>query len=423
MARRRRPMHVGPEATATLVAHLVVGGVDVLLAAALLFVGFQNALNRSLALALFLEGAGLLIADLPESTPDLFALGMLSRALTTGAAFAFAYFAVVYRDRYARGAWRRPALVVIALLALVVESLLLTGFIPLRGDAYAWATFFPFIAGLALASAALALDAVRAATAIRRQALLLGSLGLGLYPVGFALHFLIPGLMPADRSFAVACLLGLAPLGYAAWRLRSATGGDPAARRDVARYHIGLLVPAASVALLAIVTAFAPPVVSIVAMLAMMGAWGVLLALLIAFAVLRHEIFGVDVRLKASIRQGTLAGIFLFVFLLVGQLAQNVASESLGWAFGGVAAAGLLFALTPLQRFAERVADGALPGARDPAALDAAERRAVYREQARVAWDDGILTRDERRLLDVARERLGIPPDEAARIEREVTAS
>lgn len=51
--------------------------------------------------------------------------------------------------------------------------------------------------------------------------------------------------------------------------------------------------------------------------------------------------------------------------------------------------------------------------------MNQAERAEAYRETARTAWADGILSADERRMLTTLRERLGIDAHEAERLEEQ----
>jgi hypothetical protein len=156
------------------------------------------------------------------------------------------------------------------------------------------------------------------------------------------------------------------------------------------------------------------------------GVFGVFRAMamtLLAFSILRHQLLGIDVKVKWTIKRGTLAGMFLAVFFVVAQLGQNYLSGALGWAVGGVAAGLMLFALTPLQRLAERVADAAMPGVKAVGEMTRDDRASLYREAARTAWADGVLTRDERAMLDTLRDRLGLGGDESIRIEREAAGA
>ncbi|HLE97159.1 MAG TPA: hypothetical protein VI997_07305 [Candidatus Thermoplasmatota archaeon] len=144
---------------------------------------------------------------------------------------------------------------------------------------------------------------------------------------------------------------------------------------------------------------------------------------LMAYGALRTRLLDLDFRIKVTIRQSTLAAAFIAVFFVVEQLAASFLSTRVGTALGIVAAGALVFALAPLQRIAQRVADAAMPGVKAPGDMTGAERHALYRDQVHTAWADGTLTKDERVLLERLRERLGIASDEANRIEREVVGA
>lgn len=134
---------------------------------------------------------------------------------------------------------------------------------------------------------------------------------------------------------------------------------------------------------------------------------------LLAWAILRTQLFDIDVKLRWTVKQSTVAAAFVAVFFTVEQTTQNVLGQY-GPAFGIAAAALLLFAIAPLQRVAERFARAAVPA---PRPLEASERASIYRDSVAQAWADGSLDRSERLMLDRLRERLGLTRDEASRIE------
>jgi hypothetical protein len=141
--------------------------------------------------------------------------------------------------------------------------------------------------------------------------------------------------------------------------------------------------------------------------------------LLLTYAILRRQLFGIDVKVKWTLRQSTVAAAFVGVFFVVSESAQQLFATSVG-PYLGIAAAGLLlFALAPLQHFAERVADKAMPGVKALSSMDPGERARVYRELAAAVWADGSLSRDERAALDQLQASLGLPAEDALRIERE----
>jgi hypothetical protein len=144
----------------------------------------------------------------------------------------------------------------------------------------------------------------------------------------------------------------------------------------------------------------------------------ILMVLLLGYAILRHQLLGFDIKLRWTIRQGTIVAAFVAVFFTASELAQAFLSDKLG-PYLGITAVGLLvFALAPLQRVAERLASAAVP---DVASMQEAERIQLYREQALAAWADGRLSAKEREILEVARRRLRIEVQQAHEIELDVS--
>jgi hypothetical protein len=145
-------------------------------------------------------------------------------------------------------------------------------------------------------------------------------------------------------------------------------------------------------------------------------------ALALAYVVLRHNLFDLDVKVKWTLSRGTVAAVFLAVFFVVAQLAQNFLSERYGWALGGAAAGLLLFAIAPIQRAAERLSDKAMPGVRpENPAYVLRRKRETYRNAYATAWADGTMTPKDVRMLHQVREALGLPEKDILAIEREWT--
>jgi hypothetical protein len=136
--------------------------------------------------------------------------------------------------------------------------------------------------------------------------------------------------------------------------------------------------------------------------------WRFPLPILATYALLRHQLLGIDVRLKWTLRQGALAAIFIAVFLIVAAVAQNIGGTFVAYAVGAVAAGLLLFVLDPLRRLAERFADAALPRVRDPRAAPPARRLDAYRQAAELMLADGVLTPRKERALAALADELGI---------------
>ena len=86
---------------------------------------------------------------------------------------------------------------------------------------------------------------------------------------------------------------------------------------------------------------------------------------LLGYGILRYQLLDIDLKIKKAIGRATVATIFAASFFVAAVTAENFLTDRYGWVVGGVAAGLLLFALTPLQRFSEHVADRAMPHVRD----------------------------------------------------------
>lgn len=142
----------------------------------------------------------------------------------------------------------------------------------------------------------------------------------------------------------------------------------------------------------------------------------------LSYGILRTQLFDIDLRLKLTLSRGAVAGTFVAVFFAVAELAQSVLTDALGWALGGLAAGLLLFALSPLQRAAERFANAALPHASGSEEYVAARKFFVYRAALESALAEGGMSGRERSMLASLQRELGIRAEDAAQMEREMRA-
>ncbi len=140
------------------------------------------------------------------------------------------------------------------------------------------------------------------------------------------------------------------------------------------------------------------------------------------YGILKTQLFDIDLKLRWTVQKGTVAAIFLAVFFVAMQLAENALNQRFGWIWGGIGAGLLLFALAPIMRIAERISKAAVPQAKPLDGLTGDERSAFYADHVRAAWEDGSLDRSDRALLNTLRNRLGLPIDTAARLELEITS-
>lgn len=148
----------------------------------------------------------------------------------------------------------------------------------------------------------------------------------------------------------------------------------------------------------------------------------VLFSVLLGYGVLRAQLFDIDVRVRWGVRRGTLAGAFVAVFFIVGTMAENFLSSTYGFLVGGAAAGLLLFAISPLQRLAERVADVTVPASRTTPEYLAFRKLEVYKAAVESAHETGGMTEKERASLHRLREKLGLHAGDADAVEADVHA-
>ncbi|HET6403925.1 MAG TPA: hypothetical protein VFH78_04710 [Candidatus Thermoplasmatota archaeon] len=145
-----------------------------------------------------------------------------------------------------------------------------------------------------------------------------------------------------------------------------------------------------------------------------------LFVLMLAYSILKAQLFDIDLRIKWTINRGTVAAVFVVVFFVVSEGAQLVFQERVG-AWAGLAAAALLvFALAPVQRFADRLTERAMPAVEGSPAYLQFRKLEVYKGAFEAAQEDGEVTERERAVLDRLRRELGVESADAAAIERDV---
>lgn len=141
---------------------------------------------------------------------------------------------------------------------------------------------------------------------------------------------------------------------------------------------------------------------------------------LIAYGILRAHLFDIDLRIRWTIKQSTLAALVVAIIFLISEGASTFLSEELGTVAGLFGAAVVIFFLTPLQHFAERVAAKAMPNTENTPEYVAFRKMQVYEAALTDAMLEGGISSKERVLLAHLRESLGITVADAEAIEREL---
>ena len=150
-------------------------------------------------------------------------------------------------------------------------------------------------------------------------------------------------------------------------------------------------------------------------------ALGTLVAVpLIAYGILKAQLFDIDLKIQWTIRQSTIAGAFVAVFYVVTEGADRLFEAELGTWVGLLASALLIFFLAPLQRLAERFAGAVMPNTNDTTEYASYRKMQVYEAALTDALPVGISLKD-RALLNHLRESLGIAAADADAIERDLS--
>ena len=140
---------------------------------------------------------------------------------------------------------------------------------------------------------------------------------------------------------------------------------------------------------------------------------------LIAYGILRTQLFDIDLRIRWTIKQSTLAAAVVAIVYVLSEGASRLLSNELGNVAGLLGAAVVVFFLAPLQRFAERVAAAAMPNTHDTAEYATFRKLQVYEAAVTDALPGGVGEK-ERALLRRLRDSLGISAADAASIERDL---
>lgn len=143
---------------------------------------------------------------------------------------------------------------------------------------------------------------------------------------------------------------------------------------------------------------------------------------LVAYGILRTQLFDIDLRIRWTIKQSTLAAVFVTIFYLVSEGVDRLLSSELGNYVGLLASALVVFFLAPLQRFAERVASTAMPNTENTPEYAAFRKLQVFEAALAEAQQGGGISRKERALLNRLRDTLGISVTDAATLERDLQA-
>ena len=104
------------------------------------------------------------------------------------------------------------------------------------------------------------------------------------------------------------------------------------------------------------------------------------------------QLFDVDLRIKRTLKRGTIAAAFVATFFIISESAGNFLSSQFGTVLGVLGTAALMFFLDPLHSAAERVSNAAMPNTVDTPEYEAFRKLQVYDSAIRAALEDGHIS-------------------------------
>lgn len=139
---------------------------------------------------------------------------------------------------------------------------------------------------------------------------------------------------------------------------------------------------------------------------------------LLAYAILKYQLFSIDLRLRFVLKQGSAGAMIAGVFLVMSEALESVVAVD-GLVAGVLLAMLVAVLLRPAQTVAERVAVGLMPNVRPDDAYLEQRRLSIFEAALESATLDGEISRDERELLDRLQSELGLDGELARRLEME----
>ena len=138
---------------------------------------------------------------------------------------------------------------------------------------------------------------------------------------------------------------------------------------------------------------------------------------IMAYGILKVQMLDIEIRLKSTIKNTTLAAAFIAFFYLFSEGANTLISDQLGGVVGFVASALLTIFLTPLHSWADRFSSKLADPDIDKA--DYAESRSlqIYSASVEETLAYGEVSGGQIALLDRLKDSLGISDDEATKLE------
>ena len=133
-----------------------------------------------------------------------------------------------------------------------------------------------------------------------------------------------------------------------------------------------------------------------------------------SYAVMKHEVLGIDERLRKTFTTALFAGLGGVLFLLATELMENAAG--VGWLGGVLIGIPFIILRKPIFAAFSRISISVMPEAHTGI-------EEAYLEAFSIAMDDGIVTTDERKMLNLQAKTLGLDEKRVQHLESHFLAN
>lgn len=141
-----------------------------------------------------------------------------------------------------------------------------------------------------------------------------------------------------------------------------------------------------------------------------------LYVVVLAYGVLRAQLFDIDLKLRFALQQGTVGALIAGTFLVASEVLERLLPVD-GVALGVLLALIVALLLKPMQGVAQRALNRVVPAVQATPEYLGRRKLTVYRAALEGAFEDGEITKKEWAILSTLREQLGIGESEAAALE------
>jgi len=145
--------------------------------------------------------------------------------------------------------------------------------------------------------------------------------------------------------------------------------------------------------------------------------------LLLVYGIATKHLFDIDLKVKWTLSRGTVAAAYVAIFFIVSEGAQMFLSDLLGTVLGLVATGLLLFAMTPIQRAAERFSNTAMPDVQDTPEFLRFRKLQIYGQAFTDSRGEGEPNAVQRAALNQLREELDLTVADVGNLEARLSGS